>query len=86
MKHTISCVVIILFCSLFSKSNLDKNIRKSNFSKELMNLASWMDGSFSSFDQSLKDSSVDNIRPDYDDDRIETSTFDKYEVYRMERK
>tara|TARA_X000001036_G_C20418770_1_gene700258 strand:- start:364 stop:624 length:261 start_codon:yes stop_codon:yes gene_type:complete len=86
MKHTISCVVIILFCSLCSKSNLDKNIRKSNFSKELMNLASWMDGSFSSFDQSLKDSSVDNIRPDYDDDRIETSTFDKYEVYRTERK
>ena len=61
MKHAISCVVIILFCSSCSKSNLDKNIRKSNFSKELMNLASWMDGSFSSLDQSLKDSSFFDI-------------------------
>ena len=61
MKHAISCVVIILICSSCSKSNLDKNIRKSNFSKELMNLASWMDGSFSSLDQSLKDSSFFDI-------------------------
>ena len=61
MKHAISCVVIILFFSSCSKSNLDKNIRKSNFSKELMNLASWMDGSISNLDQSLKDSSFFDI-------------------------
>ena len=61
MKHAISCVVIILFFSSCSKSNLDKNIRKSNFSKELMNLASWMDESISNLDQSLKDSSFFDI-------------------------
>ena len=32
----------------------------------------------------MEDSSVDNRRPDYEDDRIETATYDKYEVYHAE--
>ena len=32
----------------------------------------------------IEDSSVDNRRPLYDDDRIETATYDKYEVFTME--
>ena len=32
----------------------------------------------------MEDSSVDNRRPDYEEDRIETAAYDEYEVYHTE--
>ena len=60
MKHFILYLAIIFLCSC-SKSNLDENTYQSTFSKDLISLASLMDGSFSSYNQSLKDSNFFDI-------------------------
>ena len=60
MKHFILYLAIIFSCSC-SKSNLDENTYQSTFSKDLISLASLMDGSFSSYNQSLKDSNFFDI-------------------------
>ena len=60
MKHFILYLAVIFLCSC-SKSNIDENANQSTFSKDLISLASWMDGSFSNYNQSLKDSNFFDI-------------------------